>query len=229
MFLFKNHIKKLYLKLFGKYRLTALINKEIQDNWTILDAGCGRSSSLKDIKKGSYKIGLDIYEPYIIESKKQSIHNDYVIGDVRKLPFKSDSFDCAVSIDVLEHLNKEDGLEMIKEMKRVAKRKIILTTPNGFLPTYAGPKDNPEERHLSGWTYDELKKLGFKVCGLNGLKMFWIVRHGRAIVRGGLPVFSSLTVDISEFFAYYYPSLAFQFFFVKNLNNKNKLSNGKNN
>ena len=42
-------------------------------------------------------------------------------------------------------------------MERVAREKIILTTPNGFLPTYAGPRDNPEEKHLSGWTYDELK------------------------------------------------------------------------
>jgi len=48
-------------------------------------------------------------------------------------------------------------------MERVAKRNIILTTPNGFLRTSAGPEDNPEETHLYGYTVNELKKIGFKV------------------------------------------------------------------
>jgi len=214
---YKKFIKNIYLKLFEAHRLTALVDKEIQDNWTILDAGCGRSPLLKKIKKGTYKVGLDIYEPYIFESKKQLIHDDYILGDVRALPFESNSFDCAVSIEVLEHLNKADGLKMIKEMERVARKKIILTTPNGYLPAYAGSGDNPEEKHLSGWTYKELRKLGFRVYGLNGLKIFWTIKHGQAVTRIRVPILSTLLVDISEFFGYCHPSLAFQFFFVKNL------------
>lgn len=210
--------RNIYFKLFGKYKLKTLIDNEIQNNWTILDAGCGRDSPLKHIKNGSYKVGLDFYEPYIVQSKAKRIHNDYVIGDVKEMPFKDKSFDVAVSIEVLEHLDKDDGLKMIKEMERVAKRKIILTTPNGFLATYGGPKDNPREKHLSGWTYDELKKLGFKIYGLNGLKMLWTVRYGQAIIRTRLPILSDLIVDISEFFAHYHPLLAFQFFLVKDLN-----------
>ena len=218
----KKFIKGVYLKVFGARRLPVLIDKEIQDDWTILDAGCGRNSSLKDIKRGSYKMGLDSYKPYIDESKSKSIHNDYTIGDVRALPFGENSFDCVASIDVLEHLNKDDGLRMIKEVERVAKNKIILTTPNGFLPTYAGPKDNPEESHLSGWTCGELRRLGFKVYGLNGLKIFWTIKRGQAMGIIRIPVLSSLIIDISEFIAYYFPSLSFSLFFIKNLNNKNK-------
>lgn len=220
---FKKFIRNIYFKLFGAYRLTSLIDKEVQDNWTILDAGCGRSSLLKKIKKGIYRVGLDIYKPYILESKKQLIHDDYILGDVRALPFQSNSFDCIMAIEVLEHLERSDGLKMIEEMERVAKKKIILTTPNGFLPTHAGPKDNPKESHLSGWKCDELRKLGFKLYGLNGLKKLWTVRHGQAIIKLRLPILSILLVDISEFFVYYYPSLAFQFFFVKDLNNKGKI------
>lgn len=127
---------------FGKYKycLSYLLSNEIDDEWTILDVGCGRFSPLRMVKKDSYKVGIDHYEPYISKSKEQFIHNKYVLGDVRALPFKSNSFDCAIATEVLEHLNKDDGLKMIREMERAAKRKIILTTPNGFLPSIYGSR-----------------------------------------------------------------------------------------
>jgi len=111
--------KKTYRKLFGKYKygLSYLLSKEIDDIWTILDVGCGRSSPLRMVKKDSYKVGIDHYEPYISKSKEQSIHNKYVLGDVRALPFKTNSFDCVIATEVLEHLNKKDGLKMLQEME----------------------------------------------------------------------------------------------------------------
>lgn len=211
-----NLFKKIYHKLFGKYKhcLLYLLSKEIDDEWTILDVGCGRCSPLKEIKKESYKVGLDHYEPYISKSKEQSIHNKYVLGDVRALPFKYKTFECAIATEVLEHLNKEDGLKMLQEMERVAKRKIILTTPNGFLRTYAGPEDNPEETHLCGYTVDELKKIGFKVYGFNGLKVLWTIRNGKAVLRFRVYI---LFVYLSGVFVYYFPQFAFQLFFFKKM------------
>ncbi len=176
---------------------------------------------LKEIKKESYKVGIDHYEPHILKSKEQSIHNKYVLGDVRMLPFKPNSFDCAIATEVLEHLNKEDGLRMLQEMERVAKRKIILTTPNGFLRAYAGPEDNPEETHLCGYTASELKKSGFKIRGFNGLKALWTIRNGKAVLRFRAYI---LFVYSSGIFVYYFPQFAFQLFFFKNLN---KISGGK--
>jgi ubiquinone/menaquinone biosynthesis C-methylase UbiE len=136
--------KKIYRKLFGAYMLSSLLSKQIEDEWTILDVGCGRTSSLKGVEKGAYRVGLDIYRPYILKIRRLSVHDDYVLGDAMALPFKSNSFDCAVATEILEHLTKHDGLRMIKEIERVVKKKILMTTPNGFLPTYAGPDDNPE-------------------------------------------------------------------------------------
>lgn len=220
MFKIEKMIRDVYSKIFGIYDIENLIDREVEDNWKILDAGCGRFSSLRNIKKGCYKVGLDFYEPYINESKKNLIHDEYVLGDIRKMPFSSNSFDCVASIDVLEHLEKIDGLKMIKEMERVATKKIILTTPNGFLPTYAGPKDNPEESHLSGWTSEELKKLGFKVYGSGGLKILWTIKNGQATGKIRIPILSGLLINLSEFIAYHFPSLAFQLYFFKNLDKK---------
>ena len=133
---------------------------------------------------------------------------------MRILPFKPNSFDCAIATEVLEHLNKEDGLRMLQEMERVAKRKIILTTPNGFLRTYAGPEDNPEETHLCGYTASELKKSGFKIRGFNGLKALWTIRSGKAVLRFRAYI---LFVYLSGIFVYYFPQFAFQLFFFKKL------------
>ncbi|MBN1804565.1 MAG: class I SAM-dependent methyltransferase [Sedimentisphaerales bacterium] len=215
-----NLFRKGYLRFFGGFRLPVLIGREIEKDWTILDVGCGRQSPLKYVSKGSYRVGLDMYEPYIAESRRQKIHDEYVVGDARSLPFDARSFDCVIATDVLEHLSKADGLKMIGEMERVARRKIILTTPNGFLPTYAGPKDNPEEEHLCGWSREHLTELGFKVYGFNGLKQLWTIRKGRAVTKIRLPILSTVLIDLSQFFLICCcSSLAFHFFLVKELSN----------
>lgn len=218
----KDLLEKIYHKTFGRNNLFSLLRREIEDGWTILDVGCGHHSSLIGIKKGSLKVGLDHYEPYISKSRSQSVHDFYVLGDARELPFEANSFDCALATEVLEHLDKQEGSKMIKEMERVAKKKILLTTPNGFLPTYPGPNDNPDEAHLSGWTVDDVKDLGFKVYGISGLKALWKVESGQAVIRfKPRKVFGRL-VEITELFVYYYPSLAFQLFLVKNIGEKSK-------
>lgn len=221
-----NFLKRIYRRLFGMHSLLSLLSKEIKDDWRVLDVGCGRISALREVHKGSYRVGLDIYEPYIHIIRDLSIHNAYVLGDVRALPFKSHSFDCAVATEILEHLDKQDGLTMIKEIERVVKRKILMTTPNGFLPTYAGPDDNPNERHLCGYTASELENLGFRVWGYHGLKILWMIKHGQSVFRFSLPkILSNLLIDITELFVYHHPSLAFQFFLIKRIKNKDEKIN----
>jgi len=182
--------------------------------------GCGRHSSLTGINKGSLKVGLDHYEPYIQRSRHAGVHDHYVIGDARRLPFRTGSFDCAVATEILEHMEKKDGVEMIAEMERVARKKIILTTPNGFLPTAPGPEDNPDEEHLSGWTAGELEAMGFKVYGFSGPKGLWTIRNGRAVLRF-VPrrphLLSAVASDLAGLFVHNRPARAFQLFFVKEL------------
>ena len=213
-------LRKTYHKLFGKYTLSFLLSRQIEDEWTILDVGCGRISSLTGVEKGAYRVGLDIYEPYILKVRGLSTHHAYVLGDGRVLPFKSKSFDCAVATEILEHLDIHDGLRMIKEIERVVKRKILMTTPNGFLPTYAGPDDNPEETHVCGYSVDRLKDLGFRVWGFHGSRTLWMIKDGQAVVRfGSTRILSDLFISITELFVYHVPSLAFQLFFMKDLGN----------
>lgn len=210
------------LNIFRKFNLVALLNKHIQDGWSVLDLGCGRNSPLQYLKTKNYKVGFDVYVPYVKKSKHRKIHNKYIIGDLkRKLPFKNKSFDCIVSTEVIEHLEKKNGLNLIKEMERVARKKIILTTPNGFLNTYAGPEDNPKENHLSGWTVKDFKLLGFEVRGLEGLRVFWRVKKGQANNIIGNKKFSrGIIMLMQSLITHKYPRLAFQLFAYKKINKK---------
>jgi hypothetical protein len=212
-----NFLKKIYRTIFGAYGLPSLLSKEIDNDWTILDAGCGRTSALQGVNKGSYSVGLDFYKPYLIKIRGLSAHNACVLGDVRALPFKSNSFDCVVATEILEHLSKLDGLKMLAEIERVAKKKILMTTPNGFLPTYAGPDDNSDETHLCGYDVSELVNLGFRVYGFHGLKVCWTVQQGQAVIRYRPKWLFTLLMEITWLFAFYHPSKAFQFFIIKNI------------
>jgi len=212
-----NFLKKTYQTIFGAYGLSSLLSKEIDNNWTILDAGCGRTSALQGVNKGSYSVGLDSYKPYLIKIRGLSVHNACVLGDVRALPFKFNSFDCVVATEILEHISKRDGLKMLAEIERVAKNKILMTTPNGFLSTYAGPDDNPDETHLCGYDVNELVNLGFRVYGYHGLKACWTVQQGQAVIRFRPRWLFTIFMDITELFVFYYPSKAFQLFITKDI------------
>jgi ubiquinone/menaquinone biosynthesis C-methylase UbiE len=80
------------------------------------------------------------------------------------LPFKDKQFDLTLCIDVLEHLPKYTGIKLIKEMQRISKM-IIIITPNWKCPQ-GEINGNPFQRHISKWSPNELKKLGFKVRGV---------------------------------------------------------------
>ena len=207
-------LRRIYLRLLGSYRLPSLIAREATGRRSILDVGCGRASPLGLIDLDSYKVGLDFYRPYILKSRESSIHNDYILGDVRLLPFKPKSFDCALATEVLEHLTRQEGPEMIKQMEEVAE-KIILTTPNGFLPTYPGPQDNPDEEHRCGWTVSELAGLGFRVYGLGGWKWLWKIDAGQAVIRCRPRKAFAALAGVTELLVYRRPSLAFSLFCVK--------------
>ena len=54
-----------------------------------------------------------------------------VEGSVVDLPFGDQTFDYVVSSDMLEHLDKEDREKALKEMIRVARRRVVVGFPCG--------------------------------------------------------------------------------------------------
>ena len=92
--------------------------------------------------------------------------------DAEKI-FGPKSFDVVMAAELLEHLPKEDGPKLLAVCESVARKFVIITTPNGFLeqdPALAPNEPwakNPYQKHLCGWLPHELEALGYEV-GLNG-------------------------------------------------------------
>lgn len=162
---FFGHLNNQYIKL--------LEREIVGDCETLLDIGCGSNSPVhKFTSKIQYTIGIDCYEPALKKSQESRIHDEYKIMNALEIGsyFKAKSIDCVLASDLIEHLIKDDGFKLIQMMEKIAKKKVIIFTPNGFLGQ-DGYDINPYSVHLSGWTVKEMQKLGFRVIGVNGLKL----------------------------------------------------------
>jgi hypothetical protein len=131
---------------------------------SVLDVGCGREGRLVSwIGARSQLVGVDLV------GDAPPGYDEFIQLDIRDLSerFGEDEFDCAVALDVVEHLSKDAGRKLLADLERVARRRVVIFTPNGFLPQEPYD-DNPHQAHLSGWTVDEMRDLGYKVVGING-------------------------------------------------------------
>jgi SAM-dependent methyltransferase len=203
-------LEPLYQKLFPSW--VAHLKKELSNCETVLDLGCGYNSPIQFCKI-SKSVGVELFEPYLEESKKKAIHSEYIHADIRKLEFKPKSFDAVFASEVLEHMTKQEGFELLSKIEGWAIKKVIITTPNGYV-WQDGYDENTLQVHKCGWNPSELKKLGYQVYGMNG----WKKLRG---YQGSLkykPVFLWARIsDLSQKITYYWPKMAFQLFAVKNI------------
>ena len=57
------------------------------------------------------------------------------IGDAKKINYKNDKFDVVYCSATIEHLGSyQNQLRALKEMNRISKKYLFLTTPNRFFP-----------------------------------------------------------------------------------------------
>ena len=118
-----------------------------------MDLGCGADSPLGRFSVLlSYSLGVERFEPYLVKSQAGKKHAEYLAADILTAcrNFKDNSFDCVLALDVIEHFKKEEGLKILIEMERIAAKKVIIYTPNGFLKQKALDA-NDGQVHLSGW------------------------------------------------------------------------------
>ena len=94
------------------------ISRFIGSNKNILDVG-GSMSRLSAFTKNCKITTADISKPADI------------LYDGKKLPVEDKRYDIITSIDVLEHIPKENRADFVKELFRVAKDTIIISAPLG--------------------------------------------------------------------------------------------------
>lgn len=163
--------------------LGKIIQKEITKDDTVLDLGCGimqattnslqqklekRWLFIKDQKEIECKslLGCDIVDKYLDVAKKHFPVIHLEMDELHR--FMDLSFDVVICIDVLEHLLKVQAYNTINEMKRIARKKIIVYTPSKEITNEEHVEDawglgyNELQLHKSFISSEELQSLGFK-------------------------------------------------------------------
>jgi len=214
--------QKLYDLLRGRFFLIEYRNvlaRELRNCKRVLDLGCGPCSCLHKVPPNFYSLGIELFVPSILESRSRGIHTDYCIADVLQLGIKSKSFDCVLAIDLLEHLPKGAGLKFLMDCERIATKKIVIITTNGFINTncpeilekYGG---NLLNIHQSGWSVEELNNMGYRCAGISGLKY---IQYGDNQIKWRPKLFWMVVVDLSRSLVRFFPKTAFQIVAVKEL------------
>lgn len=106
------------------------INKHIplKDAY-ILDLACGNGSYTVEFSKYTKNVvGLDISFHMLSNNPA----NRLLMGNAESLPFGDNFFDIVFSANLLHHAN--NPMNIIREMKRVAKKYITIIEPNGINP-----------------------------------------------------------------------------------------------
>lgn len=101
----------------------------------ILEAGCGMGQWVFYAEElGHQAIGIDIasntLKRVVKYTSSHRCRSNFVIGDIRQLPFKDSSFDYILNFGVIEHFALPDSL--LQEYYRILKPRgnILITTPN---------------------------------------------------------------------------------------------------
>mgnify|MGYP003526586461 CR=1 len=163
---------------------------------TILDVACGLSFKSKYIP-AQVRVGVDIYDEYF---KHIEIDVPYAVVkyDVRKLKdiFIPKSFDLVIALDIIEHLEKEESLELIRQCEEIAKLGVVLETPKGYIPQnldIQGHGGHEWQTHRSGWEPKDLEDLGYKVV-VRDYKMQSIKRHTEVDVEPDIEIMDAIKV-----------------------------------
>ena len=94
----------------------------------MLDAGCGTGQMLKHLQQHGDAVGLDLSPEAIAFAASRDAKN-LVLGSVTKPPFSPGSFDIALALDVIEHV--DDDRTILKGLLELIKPggALILTVP----------------------------------------------------------------------------------------------------
>jgi SAM-dependent methyltransferase len=82
----------------------------------VLDAGCGSGRNMVELARHGTVTGVELSDTSVALARERAV-GEVISGSVLAMPFGADSFDLAVCLDVIEHL--DDDLAALVELRRV--------------------------------------------------------------------------------------------------------------
>ncbi|EGV28844.1 hypothetical protein ThidrDRAFT_3495 [Thiorhodococcus drewsii AZ1] len=148
---------------------------------SVLDVGCGLGlygmlcrvfldlyddesymSKLDQECGGKWKVRVDgiegtaAYIPYIPSWVYDDVSCGNALDILRKLD--DESYDLVLALAILEHFDRDEGIEFLSHLKRIGK-KAIISVPKKVMPQEV--PGYPYETHRSHWTDTDLAACGF--------------------------------------------------------------------
>ncbi len=145
------------------------VEKYIRPGDAVLDVGIGLGYGLTTMAvKAGRAAGIDV-DRRAIERFQSLIKPGGVIQEIRHydgmlIPYPDREFDVVTCVDVIEHV--PDYLGLMAEMVRVARRVVLLSTPNRR-PENTLPNGKPRNIwHLREWSFEEFRQATSQVPGV---------------------------------------------------------------
>jgi SAM-dependent methyltransferase len=113
-----------------------LAGLELPRDARILDAGCGSGRNMIELARYGTVTGVELSQTSVDIARARGC-GEVVAGSVLEMPFEDASFDLAVSLDVIEHL--EDDLTALRELRRtVAPGGVLMVTVPAYKWLWSG-------------------------------------------------------------------------------------------
>jgi SAM-dependent methyltransferase len=101
---------------------------ELSPGARILDAGCGSGRNMVELAPFGAITGLELADASVARARSRGV-GEVVQGTLDAMPFEDDSFELAVCLDVIEHL--DDDRRALRELRRVVRKggTLLVTVP----------------------------------------------------------------------------------------------------
>lgn len=171
---------------------------EFKPDMSVLEIGCGTGLFLSFLEQEGITdfIGIDT-DHKVLEFMPDNVKQKVQIVDINTYLSSVENeikFDRVVMIDVLEHFNPREGVDLLERIKKILKPEggIVVRVPNLASP-WGGKWQYHDLTHKAAYTSGSLKQLGIK-AGLN----CQVFEHRRGNPRK--QILENLFISFLEFF-----------------------------
>jgi 2-polyprenyl-3-methyl-5-hydroxy-6-metoxy-1,4-benzoquinol methylase len=113
--------------------------------------------------KDQWKVRIDGIEGYAgyFTPVHDYVYNNILVGDALEMlaGVPDNTYELVLAIDILEHFEKPEGFNFLRECRRVSRGAVLISTPRDF--HHQEVEANPLENHRSHWNESDLQGAGF--------------------------------------------------------------------